>query len=184
MLLFEKTGKQNTEETIRIAYLKARDEDIREIIIASCTGYTAGKALEVFNPDDRKIIIITSHAGFTEPFRNDMEPETIEALRSRGIHLLTCSHALSGIERSFRQKHGGLYPAEIAAETLRIFGHGVKVCVEMSIMAADAGLLSGKPCICIGGTGHGADAAAVITPSHMNTFLDTRVHEILCKPRL
>jgi hypothetical protein len=51
-------------------------------------------------------------------------------------------------------------------------------------MAADAGELAGKPVMCIGGTGTGADTAIVLTPVHQKNFLDMKIHEIICKPRL
>jgi len=60
----------------------------------------------------------------------------------------------------------------------------MKVGCEISCMAADAGLLeTGEECIAIGGTGKGADTAIVIKPSNTHNFFDTRVLEIICKPR-
>ena len=80
-------------------------------------------------------------------------------------------------------KHQGTYPVLIIADTLRLFGHGTKVAVEVTIMAADAGALSGNDVIAIGGTGRGADAALVIKPAHMNNLFDMRIREVICKPR-
>jgi hypothetical protein len=51
-------------------------------------------------------------------------------------------------------------------------------------MAVDAGLVrAGGEAISIGGTGTGADTAIVLKPSNTHTFFDTRVLEIICKPR-
>jgi hypothetical protein len=64
-----------------------------------------------------------------------------------------------------------------------MLGQGVKVCVEISISALDAGLIPfGKPVITVAGTGRGADTAALLTPAHANAIFETRIHEILCKP--
>jgi hypothetical protein len=61
----------------------------------------------------------------------------------------------------------------------------MKVCMEIALMAADAGLVAvGEPCIAIGGTGRGADTAVVLTPANAQSFFDLRVMEILAKPRL
>lgn len=50
----------------------------------------------------------------------------------------------------------GVYPVEIIAAALRMFGQGTKVCVEVATMAADAGMIpSGEPVIVVGGTGPG-----------------------------
>ncbi|MBF0227435.1 MAG: hypothetical protein HQK76_18475 [Desulfobacterales bacterium] len=57
------------------------------------------------------------------------------------------------------------------------------MCVEISIMAADAGVLSGSDIIAIGGTGRGADTALVLGPANQSDFFDIRIREIICKPR-
>ena len=72
----------------------------------------------------------------------------------------------------------------LIADTLRLLGQGTKVAVEVAIMAADAGALSGADIISIGGSGSGADAALVLKPAHQNNFFDCRIREIICKPRL
>ena len=77
----------------------------------------------------------------------------------------------------------GTYHVEVMANTLRMFGQGVKVCTEISVMALDAGLIPyGVPVIAIGGTNKGADTSIVITPAHANRIFKTKIHEILCKP--
>ncbi|MEJ2738360.1 MAG: hypothetical protein P8105_00705, partial [Dehalococcoidia bacterium] len=74
---------------------------------------------------------------------------------------------------------------EIIAQTLRIFGEGIKVVCEIALMAADAGLVNtGQDVVCIGGTGHGADTAVVLQPVNAQRFLDLKIKEIICKPRL
>jgi len=73
---------------------------------------------------------------------------------------------------------------EIIAETLRMFCQGIKVCVEISIMAADAGLIpTDSEIIAIGGTAKGVDTAVVLKPANMGNFFDLRIHEIIAMPR-
>jgi hypothetical protein len=51
-------------------------------------------------------------------------------------------------------------------------------------MAADAGLIrSGEEALSIGGSGRGADSAIVLRASNTHTFFETRVLEVICKPR-
>ena len=51
-------------------------------------------------------------------------------------------------------------------------------------MAADAGLIkAGEQAIAIGGSGRGADSAIVVRASNTHTFFNTRILEIICKPR-
>lgn len=65
------------------------------------------------------------------------------------------------------------------ADTLRLFGQGTKVAVEVTVMAADGGALAGNDIIAIGGSGHGADTALVLKPAHQNNFFDLRIREII-----
>ena len=86
--------------------------------------------------------------------------------------------------RGISNKFKGVTPVEIIAETLRLFSQGVKVCVEISIMAADGGLLpTDSEVIAIGGTGNGVDTALVLKPAHMRNFFDLRINEIIAMPR-
>ena len=72
----------------------------------------------------------------------------------------------------------------IIADTLRLLGQGMKVVVEISVMAADAGLVrTDEDVIVIAGSGRGADYAVVLKPVYSNDFFDLKVKEILCKPR-
>ena len=103
--------------------------------------------------------------------------------RAKASAVISSSHALSGVERSVAQKYSGAYPVLLIADTLRLFGQGTKVAVEVAVMAADAGALTGDDIISIGGSGGGADAALVLKPAHQNNFFDLRIREIICKPR-
>ena len=101
----------------------------------------------------------------------------------KGFHLCTAAHVLSGAERSLSNTFKGVYPVEIIAHTLRMFGQGTKVCVEISAMAADAGLIrTGEPVIAIGGTARGADTAVVLRPEVSYNILKTKIDRIICKP--
>jgi hypothetical protein len=94
-------------------------------------------------------------------------------------------HAFGGVNRAVRIKLNTYQLDEIIAFVLRTLGQGFKVCVEIALMAADAGLVRvGEPCVAVAGTGRGADTAVVLSPTNAQTFFDIRIHEILCKPYL
>jgi len=87
------------------------------------------------------------------------------------------------LERAIRMKWNTIGPAGIIADALRIFGSGVKVCAEIVIMAADAGLIPvDRDVIAIAGSGSGADTALVVSSVHASNFLNMTVREIICKP--
>lgn len=182
MITFSQPGPRNTDECLALASQRASELEIDEIIVATNKGSTAIKALDAF--PGMKIIAVTPHVGFKEPFKQELSEDVRNELKNKGASIVTTAHALSNVERSFSTKYQGIYPIEVAAATLKIFGQGTKVCVEIALMAADAGALTGKPVICIGGSGTGADTAIVLTPVHQKNFLDMKIHEIVCKPHL
>jgi len=128
-------------------------------------------------------VCVTSVYGSAEKGKNEMPDEVRERLTNEGIKVLTTTHVLSGAERGISRKFNGIYPVEIIAHTLRMFGQGVKVCVECSVMALDSGLIPfGERIVAVGGTGRGADTAVILTPSHASDIFGTFIHEIICKP--
>jgi len=180
-LYFDRPGKDNTEQTLKLAAQRATELSLSEVVVASTTGFTAYKAIEIFN--GFRLTVVTYHCGFKEPFENAMGADVKSDLQNKGIKVIVASHALSGVERSISKKHSGAYPVLIMADTLRLFGQGTKVAVEVAVMAADAGALTGDDIIAIGGSGRGADSALVLKPAHQNNFFDLRIREVICKPR-
>lgn len=180
-MYFDEKGKINTEKTIELAIKAAKEKNINNIVVASCSGDTA-KYLK--NQKDLNIVCVTHAYGFHEPGKNAMTSDIKEELNSMGIKVLTATHVLSGAERGISRKFGGINPVELIAYSLRMLGQGVKVCAEISIMALDSGLIPyGEKIIAIGGSVYGADTSIIITPAHANDIFKTKIHEIICKPR-
>lgn len=93
-------------------------------------------------------------------------------------------HAFGGVDRAIRYKFGTYCMAEIMAETLKNFSEGTKVAVEITMMAADGGLIPvDKDLIAIAGTSRDADTALVIRPANSTRIFDLTVKEIIAKPR-
>ena len=182
-MYFEQVGRVNTDCALRIAQKRAEELDIETILVATTEGTTGAKAARLFT--GRDVVVVTHSTGFVEPGFQELTEEMGAQIKAAGATLLTCQHALGGVNRAVRRKLGTYELDEIIAFTLRTFGQGTKVCVEISLMAADAGLVRvDAPCIAIAGTGRGADTAIVLTPANAQSFFDLKIHEILCKPRL
>ncbi len=180
---FEKQGKENTERTLDLAKKRAEELGIKTILVASTRGETGVRACEVFRGYD--VVVVTHSAGFKESNHQELTDENRAAIEAAGGKVLTCQHTFGGVGRAVRKKLGTYELEEIIAYTLRLFGEGMKVVVEIALMAADAGLVrTDEPAIAIGGTGRGADTAVVLKPANAQAFFDLRVLEILCKPRL
>lgn len=180
---FRKAGQANTEATLRLAVEHARSAGIENIVIASTDGDTARMMADVIEHEGLTITVVTYAFGQKESGSNPMPSELRSYLKERGFNLCTAAHALSGVERSLSTTFGGTYPAEIISNTLRMFCQGMKVCVEISAMAADAGFVrSGEPIVAVGGTAKGADTAVVIRPEVSSRILGARIDRVICKP--
>jgi uncharacterized protein len=179
---FEKPGKENTDAVMEIVKKRASELGIDTVVLASFRAFTAEKAVRMLG--DMKIIVV---AGFYEPTMENIG-ETFsqgdEKLVKEKATVLITTHLFSGINRAVRKKFNAPSPGEITAQTLRMIGVGVKVAIECTVMAADAGLVpTDKDVIAIGGTRTGADTAIVVRPVNSQDLYELQVKEILCKPR-
>lgn len=181
MVVFDKPGESNTKQTVELAIEAARKNGIKHIVAASYRGVVAEELLKY--ADEFNIVTVAMVYGFME--KNPMQTEELEKLKAGGLKVLFTTHVLSGAERGISKKFGGVNPVELMAQTLKFFGQGTKVCVEISTMAIDSGLIpENERIMAIAGSAKGADTALIILPAHAGNIMDTKIDEIICKPKL
>jgi len=179
---FPNPGPDNTEATLEAALERANILKIKKILVSSCTGKTAFKAVDLFG-HTFSLIIVTHVTGFKKPDHQELAEKDRKLLLEMGAVVLTAQHAFGGVGRAFRNKTGTYQIDEVIAYTLRTFGQGTKVAIEMALMATDAGLIrTDEDVISIGGTAAGVDTALLLKPAHTQNFFDIKVKEIICKP--
>lgn len=186
MDIFAQTGLENTERTLALALQRATEEGY-DIVASSTRGLTAKMLVEMAGKMGftNRLIIVRTVSSAEANGQNRFAPELKASLEQSGAVFVTAAHALSAGERGISSKSKGMYPLEIMAHTLRTLGQGTKVCFECAVMAMDADVIPyGKPVVAVGGTANGVDTALIITPSYSASILDTKIHEILCKPGL
>lgn len=180
-MYFQKAGKVNTQDTLRIAKEEALKRGINFVLVASTVGETGLAAARLFHKSGIQVIIITHNSGFKEPGAQEFDRKVREEITSLGGIVYTGTHVLRGLGAALRTRYNFSHE-QVVADTLRMFGQGIKVCVEIAAMAADAGLIPAGDIIAVGGTGRGAVTAAVIAADSSNRFFDIKVREILAKP--
>jgi hypothetical protein len=181
---FESPGPANTDEAIRLARERAIELGIRDVVVASTHGGTGLKVAEAFKDLDCNLVVVT----VSEAFEDEgwvMAREERQGLVERGIRVYTGVHALGdGVDSAFAERYGGKPFSEVVAQTLYRFGQGTKTCVEIVLMAADAGLIPmDREVVAIAGTDGGADTALVVDPAYPRRMLDLKIKEIIAKPR-
>lgn len=181
VIYFEAPGRENTEAALQSALNYAKEMRIKNIIVATTGGDTGLRAADIFR--DFNLVVVTHMTGHRTPGSQEMAEEVREKIQQRGGKVLTTIHALAGVERGIRIKTGAWMPVEIMAQTLKLFGEGTKVGIEITVMAADSGYIPmDEDVIAIGGTGRGADTVLHIKPAHSNNFFDLKVKRVICKP--
>ena len=181
---FEKGGAKNTNRTLYAARKRAKELRIKDVVVASTHGGTALKAVEVFKDLEINLIAVS----ISEAFQKEgwvMTKAEKKKLSDNGVKVLTSVHALGdGVAAALTEEFGGRSIEEVVRETLYRFSQGMKVCIEIVLMATDAGLIAtNKEVMAIGGTGEGADTCIVVKPAYAKEFLKLEIREIVAKPR-
>ena len=180
---FKNPGGENTDEVLNIARKRAEELDIKTVVVASTSGNTAVRAMDIFQ--GLRVVVVTHVPGMREPDSQEFTEENRKKVESKGGKIVTAAHAFSGVNRAVRNKYNMPTLGDIIADTLRIFGKGLKVVCEITMMAVDSGLVcTDEDAIAIGGTDKGADTAVVLRPANSHNFFDLKIKEILCRPHL
>jgi hypothetical protein len=136
VVYFDKLGEENVLPTFEAVKKRAYELGIRDILVASTRGNVGLRAAEFFK--GYNLIVVTHSQGFREQGKNEMSEEVQGKIRAASGKILVTGHAFAGVRRAINRKFNTLGPAELAANVLRLFGQGMKVCVEITYMAADS----------------------------------------------
>lgn len=179
---FESKGPSNTEAVLEIVRARMQDMGETAVVVPSTTGVTGLAAIAALS--GQRLTIVTHSAGYKRPGELEVPDERLAEMRDSGANVVTAAHAFGGVGRSVRRKFDTWQAEEIIAQTLKRFGEGVKVAVEITLMACDAGHVTpAEEIIACGGTGRGLDTALVLVPANAQDFFDIEIVEVLCKPR-
>ncbi len=182
---FEKTGPENTLQCLEIVKNAILDFNYKHIVVASTTGSTGQIFAEALKEKGVNLVIITHSHGFKEPNKLELSEAVKEKIQALSAKVYTGTMITHGLETALAKKFSGVYPTLLVAQSLRRLGEGTKVCCEIVMMAADAGLIpEGEEVIAVAGTGRGADTVTIIRAATSKRFLDLKVLEILAKPRV
>jgi hypothetical protein len=176
IVYFEQPGQQNTEATLKLALERAQARGIKRIVLASTRGETALAAARLLSGSDIKLIVVPHQYGFIREGQRFPE-ELIPELQKQG-HRVYFGTMLFHTDDFY-----GSRTPSIMAMMLRTFCQGMKVVVEILLMAANGGCVTaGEKVIVVTGTGRGADTAVVAVAAPSTRLYDLHLTEIICKP--
>lgn len=181
---FKKPGPDNTRQCLEIVKDNIYNYGYKHVVVATTTGDTGVLFAEGLSAREVNLVVVTHSHGFKGPNITELTEEARERIQAAGATIYTGTMITHSLETALAAKFSGVYPTLLVAQSLRRFGEGTKVCCEMTMMAADAGLVpEGEEILVVAGTGWGADTVTVIRSAASKRFLDLKVLEILAKPR-
>lgn len=187
---FKYCGEMNTDEVLRLVKLRCEEASINKVVVASETGRSALKALDVLMGTHIQMIVVTHYPALTWGPKGKIPiglkrreySENLRKLEEKGVKVVQGTRPFAPPSRSI----GWNYPTPegIVDKTLEIFGAGTKIAIEVAIMATDAGELNkGEEVISCAGTFKGLDTALIVKTAHSSSFFkEFEVKEIIAKP--
>ncbi len=176
------TTGMDTDSVLDIAKSYAEKHDIRYVVVATTSGETGAKAAALFD-EGFNVVTVTHATGFRKPGEQELEERHRQRIVDNDGAVFTGPMIFHTWNDFYRKQQGSIMPTTIIADTLRMFGQGTKVAVEIAAMAADAGHIPPGDVLSIAGTGHGADTVLHIDAAHSKRLMDTRVVDVVAKPR-
>jgi len=182
IVYFADPEKDYADEVFAVVRKRSEELGIKTIVIASTKGNAAVKAMDALK--GLRVIVVRHATGFDEPGSQPFTEANRKIVESKGGIILTTTHIFAAIGRAMKNKFNMFGSEEIIANTLRVFGHGMKVVCEIAMMAADSGLVGiDEDIIVIAGRHEGANTAVLLRPVNTVNFFDLKIKEILCIPR-
>ncbi|MFW6040567.1 MAG: hypothetical protein ACOC85_01885 [Thermoplasmatota archaeon] len=175
------TTNKDTKEVLKIAKRYADENGIKDIVVATTRGETGVMTADIFGKD-HTVIAVTHSTGFRNEEEQELKEENRQKMEEKGAQIFTGPMLFHTWNDYYRKKKKSVMPSTIIADTLRLFGQGTKVCVEIVSMSMDAGLIGSEPVIAIAGTGYGADTVLLIAGKNSRRFFDMNIKEVVAKP--
>ncbi len=182
---FPGVGPENTAACLELLE-KAVGMGFRHVVVASTTGDSGVKAARRLGMASEVNLVVVGHSvGFKGPNIDEFLPEHYEEITRLGGKILKATILTHSLETAIADHFKGSAPTLLMANTLRRFGQGTKVCCEIVMEAADAGLIpEGEEVVAVGGTARGWDTVCIIKSAASKRFLHLSVLEIWGKPRV
>lgn len=190
---FNVCGQVDTEKALELAIQRASELNIKKLVVASETGLSALKAVNLLRDSGISLIVVTSAAGtkiensIIGDLRIGIPDKRIwDQLEKNGAKIVRATDPLYNIGATLEHK-GVPTLATLVRLSLKMISSGTAVCVTATLMATDNGVLrEGEEVVAVAGSWVGLDTALVVRAANSVNFLKAgamQIREIICKPR-
>ena len=179
---FDKPGEHNTDLVIEAVVRRLEAGGVRKVIVASTSGETALKFAHSLQHKGELVCVSEApyrHEAWGEkwPCLQEGYKQELKKLGAVIIDQAPYVFHSSVLERSL---WGSLSPEQLVKETLYSFGQGLKVAVEVALIAVSCGSIAPyEDVIGVGGSGKGADTAIVLRATYPATMFTKETNKRL-----
>ncbi len=187
---FAKPGRENLEDVVEAVEKRIDQTGIRHVVVASHSGRTAMAIAERLR-GKAEVICVSGRPARRDRGRDwpSIAPENRRKLEGLGVVILDrIPYALESTVLQ-EDRWNTASADKVVIETLRMFGQGMKVAVQVVLTATSSGYLEPyQDVIGVGGTGRGADTAIIMKASYpTRVFSENHEHrpeirEIIAMP--
>ena len=186
---FLEEGRGNLEETLRVSFQAAKNQNITTIVIFTARGEGIKKALSEYTSQseykDIRLVGVSFPAGKVfkgtddQPVDMQMPKEDKEFFREQGVPIVAAHFPFDGLRSGGADMGPLARDLRLIADALNMFSGSMSLCVQSVTLACDAGHVDiGEHVIAMT-----ADTAILATATVTSRMLaDLIIREVLCKP--
>jgi len=187
---FAQPGEEDTDLVVEAVSRRLEAGDVNTVIVASNSGITAAKFGRALKGKARVVCVTEapSRREWGNPWPT-LEDGYRRELAGPGVEIIENAPFVFHNAVLDESKWDVLPPEELVRETLYSFGQGLKVAVEVALMAVASGRVEPyQDVIGVGGTGKGADTAIVVRATYPTSMFAKdpskrlEVREIIAMP--
>ena len=152
IIIFDRADKENTDATVNAVLEYCSKNNIKDIFLASTTGYTINRFLEKMDKNNiQQVYVFTQYLDEEHFMQEDVR---------RKLSMKTVIKGVFDIPPKYLNQMIG----QKGVDSLRELSHGIKVCVELVCFADENNLLrEGMKFVAVAGRVEGADTAMIFT---------------------
>ena len=187
---FDEPGEENTQLVTEAVSQRLEAGGIEKVIVASTSGETAAKFARSLK--GKAELVCVSEAPYRQEWGEEwpcLKKEFRQELEGLGVAIIDRAPYVFHNSILEAARWSGGFPERLMKETLYCFGQGMKVAVEVALMAVSCGYITPfEDVIGVGGSGKGADTAIVLRATYPASLFDKdptkrlEIKEIIAMP--
>jgi hypothetical protein len=171
---FDEPGEGNTQWVIEAVSQRLEAGGIKKVIVASTSGETAAKFARSLK--GRVELICVSQAPYLREWGQEwpcLKQKFRRQMERLGVAIIDRAPYVFHNSVLEAAPWSDAFPERLVKETLYCFGQGMKVAVEVVLMAVSCGYVTPfEDVIGVGGSGKGADTAIVLRATYPACLFD------------